>query len=246
MSVLHSLTSTEKHSSQDPRHIAIIPDGNRRWARKHGFPVLKGHDEGIRNLERLLNWVEETDIEYISLWGFSTENFNRDPQEVFGLFKLFSEWLSRLLDETDRYRDRYRIRFLGRIDKFPQILRDRMKRVEATYHTGKRQVNLLLGYGGRDEILYAVNRILEDVRSGRLKNKRITERIFERYLYTSGIPDPDLIIRTSGEMRLSGLMPWQSVYSEFYVTRKLWPEFSKRDFKRALESYRKRVRRFGR
>ncbi|MCD6279368.1 di-trans,poly-cis-decaprenylcistransferase [Candidatus Micrarchaeota archaeon] len=247
----------------DPLHIAIIPDGNRRWARKRRLSVLKGHEKGIDNLRNLMNWIDETEIKYVSLWGFSSENFMRDPREVHGLFKLFNTKMMEIFKEYDMNKGKmkYKIRFIGDIDKFPKHLVEQMRHMEEVFNKGNRQVNILLGYGGRHEILHAVNNIIKDMNAGRLMPRRkktmltgtrqvepikITEKIFSRYLYTKGIPDPDIVIRTSGEMRLSGFMPWQTVYSELYFSKKLWPDFNKREFFRILDDYKMRKRRFGR
>ena len=254
----------------DPLHIAIIPDGNRRWARKRRLSVLKGHEKGIDNLRNLMNWIDETEIKYVSLWGFSSENFMRDPREVHGLFKLFNTKMMEILKENNMNKGKmkYKIRFIGDFDKFPKHLVEQMRYMEEVFNKGNRQVNILLGYGGRHEILHAVNNIIKDMNAGRLMPRRkktmltrtrqaltgtrqvepirITEKIFSRYLYTKGIPDPDIVIRTSGEMRLSGFMPWQTVYSELYFSKKLWPDFNKQEFFRILDDYKMRKRRFGR
>jgi len=233
-------------NEKDPIHIAIIPDGNRRWAKEKGLPALKGHEIGIDRIKDLMDWVAETDIKYISLWGFSSENFSREEDEVTGLIKLFGFKIDEIMKRyhEDKNSARYRVKFIGRLDKFPKSLVDKMREMEQRFSSGDKQVNFLLSYGGRQEILDAANHAADDARSGKLALP-ITEEAFSSYLYTKGIPNPDLVIRTSGEMRLSGLMPWQTVYSELYFSNKLWPDFTKREFAKILKDYKSRKRRFG-
>ncbi|MFA4982693.1 MAG: polyprenyl diphosphate synthase [Candidatus Micrarchaeia archaeon] len=222
-----------------PKHIAIIPDGNRRWARRHKKPLLYGHEKGIENIGNVLKWCRRRRIRTLSMWGFSTENFMRDKKEVDGLFSLFNQKLSEGL-EKDYMKYGVRVRFIGRISEFPQEVREKMLKVEKdTSKNRKYSLNLLLAYGGRNEIIDAVNRALS---SGA---KRMDEKKFGDFLYTAGIPEPDLVIRTSGEVRTSGFMPWQSAYSEYYFSRKLWPDFGLREFSRALADYSRRKRKYG-
>ena len=227
------------------KHIAIIPDGNRRWAQKKGITKQQGYEIGIRKLGYVLKWCRDSDIRMVSLWGFSTENFLRDSAELSMLFETFNQKLSLALArkaENEKYG--VRVRFIGRPDYFPKGIKEKIAAVEReTSKYSKYQVNLFFGYGGRNEIIDAVNRIAQDVKAGR--RSKIDERGFERYLYTAGIPDPDLIIRTSGEQRLSGFLPWQAAYTELYFAKKLWPDFQKKDFTRAIKWYESRKRRFG-
>ncbi|MFN7991621.1 MAG: polyprenyl diphosphate synthase [Candidatus Micrarchaeia archaeon] len=223
-----------------PRHIAIIPDGNRRWALKKGISRQEGYAIGIRKIGDVLKWCKEHDIRMLTMWGFSTDNFNRDKEEIGGLFELFKENLRKAIDSDDRNKSDLRVRFFGRIGLFPREIQEMIRKAEQV-SSGDRpyQLNLLLSYGGREEIVDAVNGIIAE------GIKKVDEGLISSHLYTKGLPDPDLIIRTSGEQRLSGLMPWQSCYSEFYFCRKLWPDFSKKDFEAALDDYEKRKRRFG-
>lgn len=229
-----------------PRHIAIIPDGNRRWATEHGITLSEGYDKGIRKIGDVLEWCKEYDVRTLSMWGFSTDNAKRNPEEIKKLFELFKKYLAEIMEEgkkkSDEEKKQYdvRVRFLGRRALFPKEIQDAMNRIEELSKNNKTyQLNLLLGYGGREEIVDAVNSIIKE---GILE---VDEKMISNHLYTADIEDPDLVIRTSGEQRLSGLMPWQSVYSEFHFSKKLWPDFSKEDFEEAIKTYDARKRRFG-
>ncbi|VVC04576.1 Tritrans,polycis-undecaprenyl-diphosphate synthase (GGDP specific) [Candidatus Bilamarchaeum dharawalense] len=224
-----------------PNHIAIVPDGNRRWSRKHKLTKHEGYAKGIQKIGDVLKWCKEFDVHMLTMWGFSTDNFKRDKDEVDDLFGLFKDNLKKAIDSDDRNKNELRVRFFGRIHLFPKEIQYMIKKAEEVTSTGQRQyqLNLLLSYGGREEIIDAINEILA---SG---TKKVDEEILSNHMYTKGLPDPDLIIRTSGEQRLSGLMPWQSCYSEFYFAKKLWPDFSRRDFLGAIREYSRRKRRFG-
>lgn len=222
-----------------PFHIALIPDGNRRWAKRKGLGVLIGHDKGIENLANMLKWCREAGVRVFTAWGFSTENFSRDRSEVQGLMKLFEKKLLESEGRNEVHKYRIRVRVLGRIGQFPKKVQEKIREVmEKTKHYDRYYLNILLGYGGRQELIDAVQKL---VREG----KGVSEQGIANSLYTSGIPDPDLVIRTSGEQRTSGFLPWQSAYSEWYFSKKLWPDFTKRDFKAALREYARRKRRFG-
>lgn len=220
-----------------PKHVAIIPDGNRRWARKMGLSPVQGHDRGIDNIQNVLKWCRKYGVRELTMWGFSTENFLRDRSEVSGLISLFKKKLSEGLQE-DYKKYKVRVRFLGRIQSFPRDVQKKMKQVEQeTAKFGKYSLNLMLAYGGRQEILDAVNRALAEGK------RKLDEKSFASLLY---LPDPpDLVIRTSGEVRTSGFLPWQSAYSEFHFSKKLWPDFHESDFRRALSDYAKRKRKYG-
>jgi len=224
-----------------PRHIAIIPDGNRRWAEKKGISRQEGYAIGIRKIGDVLKWCKAREVNMLTMWGFSTDNFRRDRDEIKGLFELFKENLKKAIDSDDKNKDELRVRFFGRLDLFPREMHEMIRKAEEMTSRGERkyQLNLLLSYGGREEIVDAVNSL---IREG---VKEVDEKAISEHLYTKGVPDPDLVIRTSGEQRLSGLMPWQSCYSEFYFCKKLWPDFSKKDFEAALKEYARRKRRFG-
>lgn len=214
---------------------------NRRWALKKGISRQEGYAIGIRKIGDVLKWCKEREVRMLTMWGFSTDNFKRDRDEVGGLFELFKENLKKAIDSDDSNKNELRVRFFGRLDLFPREIQEMIRKAEEATSGGERkyQLNLLLSYGGREEIVDAVNAIIaEGIR-------KADEETIARHLYTRGLPDPDLIIRTSGEQRLSGLMPWQSCYSEFYFSKKLWPDFSKRDFDAALREYANRMRRFG-
>lgn len=177
----------------------------------------------------------------LTMWGFSTDNFQRDRDEIGGLFELFKENLKKAIDSDDKNKDELRVRFFGRTNLFPREIQEMIRKAEELTARGGRkyQLNLLLSYGGREELVDAVNSIIKEGLS------EVDEKVISEHLYTRGLPDPDLIIRTSGEQRLSGLMPWQSCYSEFYFCKKLWPDFSEEDFEAALAEYAHRRRRFG-
>lgn len=223
-----------------PKHIAIIPDGNRRWAQKKGISKQEGYAIGIRKIGDVLKWCKAHDVHMLTMWGFSTDNFKRDQGEIGQLFELFKENLKKAIESDDRNKKELRVRFFGRINLFPKEIQEMIKKAEeVSGQNTKYQLNLLLSYGGREELVDAVNDIIAQ------GVKEVDEKTISEHLYTRGLPDPDLIIRTSGEQRLSGLMPWQSCYSEFHFCKKLWPDFSKKDFEAALKDFAKRRRRFG-
>lgn len=227
------------------KHIAVIPDGNRRWARKKGVSLLEGYKKGIEKLGNLLRWCKDSNIRMLTLWGFSTENIGRERKETRSLFSLFDSKLGEALESDEYHRKKVRVRFLGNKSMFPKSVRQKIEKLEnSTKKYNSFSLNILLGYGGRREIVDGVSSIIEDAKKGRIKS--VDEKLISSYLYTKGLPDPDLIIRTSGEQRLSGFLPWQSAYSELYFSKKLWPDFSKADFKKAVNAYSKRKRRFGR
>ena len=228
-----------------PEHVAIIPDGNRRWGQYHGVSREGAYAIGIRKIGHAAKWCKDAGVKMLTMWGFSTENFERDEKEIEMLFSLFEQNLREALsrrDGSDDYVKKYdaRVRFLGRINLFPKKIQDMFHKIED--HTKGHEtysLNLLLAYGGRAEIVDAVNELIKEGK-GEVNEEDLSSR-----MYTAGLPDPDLVIRTSGEQRLSGLMPWQTVYSEVYFSKKLWPDFSKLDFEDALSFYSHRKRRFG-
>lgn len=223
-----------------PKHLAIIPDGNRRWSEKNGIDKREGYAKGIEHIGDVLKWCKAADIRMLTMWGFSTDNFKRDKGEIQELFGLFKKNLKKALDSDEKNKHEVRVRFFGRIRLFPKEIQEMIRKAEEiSSKNSAYQLNLLLSYGGREEIVDAVNSILSE------GLKEVDEETISEHLYTAGLPDPDLIIRTSGEQRLSGLMPWQSAYSEFYFCQKLWPDFSEDDFKDALDKFAKRKRRFG-
>lgn len=227
-----------------PKHIAIIMDGNGRWARKRGLPAIAGHRAGVRAAEEAIENAIKTGVKVLTLFTFSTENWKRPKKEVDALLKLLENYLDK---ETARLnRNNIRLCVIGDMEPFPSSLKTRLGRtIESTGNNTGLTLNLALNYGSRAEILMAVKAAAKDISSGRIRAEDLTEKSFSEYLYTGGLPDPDLLIRTSGELRVSNFLLWQISYSEIYVTGKLWPDFGKSDFEKALSEYRSRERRFG-
>ena len=220
-----------------PKHIAIIPDGNRRWAAKHGISIPVAYERGIDNIANVLKWCRKNGVRTLTMWGFSTENFMRDRNEVHNLFSLFDKKLSEGL-KKDYRKYKVRVRFLGRISDFPKQVQEKMRKAESdTAKNGKYSLNLMLAYGGRNEIIDAVNQALSK------GMKKVDEKSFSSLLYME--ESPDLVIRTSGEIRTSGFLPWQSAYSEFYFSKKLWPDFNESEFNKALGEFARRRRKYG-
>lgn len=213
-------------------------DGNRRWAQTMGLPHSAGHAAGYRKLKKVIKWAKEAGIKHLIVYAFSKENWNRSQAEIDILLNL----LRRVMKEAENWakKDKIRIKFIGIKKDFPKDIKEAMYNLEKMTASNKNfTLGIAASYGGRAEIISAVRRIDEK------KLKKITEKQFEKYLWTHSFPDPDLVIRTSGEMRLSGFLPWQSVYSELYFSKTLWPAFSKREFLRILEEYSGRDRRIG-
>ena len=234
-----SSSASGKHSLL-PVHIAIVPDGNGRWAEKRGLSRLEGHREGMENMFRLVEYVDEYNIPYLTLYGFSTENWNRPEEEVLGLFSSLTEFIKRT--SPDVHRRGIKINHIGRITELPEEFRKSINdAVKLTENNTGMTLNIAFNYGGRAEITDAIRRIVNDG----IPPDKITEDLIENYLYTAGMPSVDLLIRTSDERRLSNFLIWQTSYSEFYFTRVLWPDFRKKDIDKALEFYRRRKRRFG-
>lgn len=226
-----------------PKHIAFIMDGNRRWAREKGLSPLKGHLVGEERIEPLIDYAIKIGIPYLTFWAFSTENWNRNKKEVQFLLNLFRENLSKRVDKY--HQKNVRLNIIGNLLDFPQDIQKRVKEwMEKTKNNTKITVNVALSYGGRDEIISAINKWHESVKRQEQSVKLIKEE-FEKYLDTAGQPDPDLMIRTGGEIRLSGFLMWQLEYSELYFTNTLWPDFTPEEFTKALIEYQKRQRRFG-
>ncbi len=234
-----------------PRHIGIIMDGNRRFARALGADsVAMGHERGADKLREMLDWCFEHEIPVVTVWGFSLDNFSRDSAEVQQLFELFEKKTLEMVDSPDLHDNHVRVRFIGRRDLLPQSLRNAIAKVEGSTAGYDRFVlNIALAYGGREELTDAFREYLgQQLETGRDLRDALdgfNPKALERYLYTSGLPEPDLIIRTSGEVRMSGFLMWQSAYSEYYFCDTNWPAFRKIDWLRALRSYDERQRRFG-
>jgi tritrans,polycis-undecaprenyl-diphosphate synthase [geranylgeranyl-diphosphate specific] len=230
-----------------PKHVAIIMDGNRRFSRiKGNIDAIEGHKKGIATLERVLDWSVDLGIGIITAYAFSTENFNRPPNEVEGLMKLFTENFEGIAYNEKIHKNKVRVKAVGNLELLPENVREAIRIAEeSTAAYDKRLVNIAIGYDGRLEIVDAIKKICYDVQNGRLDPEKIDENVVNVNLYTAGLEDPNLIIRTSGEERLSGFLLWQSSYSELYFCDSLWPELRKVDFLRALRSYQQRERRFG-
>lgn len=227
-----------------PRHVAVILDGNGRWAAKRGLPRVEGHFAGAENVRKFLKTVSQYKIEYITLYAFSTENWKRSREEVDSLMELLSRFIEENLEELKE--NKIRLLVTGRIDGLPERARHDLERaIRETSVNYERTLLLALNYGGRQEIADAASKIAEEVKKGLLKPEEIDENLFSRYLYHPEVPDPDLMIRTSGELRLSNFLLWELSYSEIYVTDTFWPDFDASDFRKALEAYTKRDRRFG-
>lgn len=230
-----------------PKHVAIIMDGNRRYSKLQGnMDVVKGHEIGVDTLEKVLDWSIELGIEIITVYAFSTENFNRPEHEVEGLMKLFVKNFKRLVDHEKIHRNEVKVKVVGKTELIPESVREAIKEAEdATAQYDKRLFNIAIGYDGRLEIIDSFKKIIKQVQAGEITIDDVDEELVSKNLYTGGLDDPNLIIRTSGEERLSGFLLWQSSYSELYFCETLWPELRKVDFIRAIRSYQERERRFG-
>ena len=230
-----------------PKHVAIIMDGNRRYSKLQGnIDVVKGHEIGVDTLEKVLDWSIELGIEIITVYAFSTENFNRPPHEVEGLMNLFVTNFKRLVDHEKIHRNEVKVKVVGRTDLIPESVREAIKEAEdATAKYDKRLFNIAIGYDGRMEIIDSIKKIINQVQAGEITVDDVDEDLVSKNLYTEGLADPNLIIRTSGEERLSGFLLWQSSYSELYFCETLWPELRQVAFVRAIRSYQERERRFG-
>lgn len=227
-----------------PKHVAIIMDGNRRWAKKRGLPSQFGHSEGANTLEKIADVCSELGIEYLTVYAFSTENWKRSADEVDYLMKLLAKNIKDF-DKRIKNRD-IRFRMIGDINRLNSDLQEGIRAIEERTKDKKGlTVNIAINYGGRAEITYASKKIAEDVKNGILKTEDIDEDVFARYLQTKDSPDPELIIRTGGESRLSGFLLWQSAYSELYFTEVLWPDFNKEELEKAIIEYNNRKRNFG-
>lgn len=227
-----------------PRHVAVIMDGNGRWAKQRGRPRLFGHRAGADSLRAILRACRDHGVEYLTVYAFSTENWVRPQDEVSGLMSLLKTFLKK--DEHELHENQVRLRVTGRLQDLPKAVRTELDRVmAATRNYEKGHLILALSYGGRAEIVDAVRAIAADVGAGRLAPEAIDEKAIAARLYLPDVPDPDLMIRTSGELRLSNFLLWELSYSEFYFTETLWPDFREADFAKALEEYARRQRRYG-
>lgn len=226
-----------------PKHIGVIMDGNGRWAKKRLLPRQFGHRAGAKTFKEITKYAKKCGIQYITFYAFSTENWKRPKEEVDAIMKLFDDYLD---DVRNYIKDNVRLLFIGDRTKLSKSLQDKMNKLEKdTQDFTSMTLILAINYGGRDEIVNGVRKIANLVKDGYLKPEDIDNDIISANIYTSGIPDVDLIIRPSGEMRLSNFLTWQSAYAELYFSDVLWPDFSKKDFDLALKSYSERCRRFG-
>ena len=232
--------SSIKNHAHLPSHVAIVPDGNGRWAEQRELPRLNGHQAGAENMWRMVQHLNEYPIKYVTLYGFSTENWNRPEDEVMGLFHILAEIIRE--KTTVLHKKDIKLRHLGRLGELPQSLQQAINQaVELTANNTRMTLSLAFNYGGRGEILDAVRHII----AKGIPSQNIDEKLFSSYLYTTGLPDVDLVIRTADELRLSNFLIWQSAYSEYYFTKVLWPDFDKKDAEKALLAYCQRHRRFG-
>jgi undecaprenyl diphosphate synthase len=232
--------ASPKNLNHLPNHVAIVPDGNGRWAEKRGLPRLQGHRAGAENMRRMVQYLNEYPIKYLTLYSFSSENWGRPRSEVAGLFELLLEVINSYLQEI--HEKNIKVSHIGRLESLPEELQKAITRaVMLTKENTRLTLNVALNYGGRPEIVDAVRRLVTDD----IKPEDITEETFSNYLYTAGLPDVDLLIRTGDETRLSNFLLWQTAYSEYHFTKVLWPDFRKKDLDRALLSYSRRKRRFG-
>lgn len=227
-----------------PRHIAIIMDGNRRWAKAQGKPASFGHKAGAKTLEKIVRYANKIGLEYITVYAFSTENWKRAEDEVKALMMLLQNYLDDYSKRADT--ENIKVKILGDISALSEGMQKSIKNcMERTKNNTGVTFNIALNYGGRDELLKAIKKIATEVKEGKLELEQITEETVSNNLYTQGQPDPDLLIRTSGELRLSNFLPWQLVYSEFLFIDKNWPDFEEEDLDNAILEYQKRTRKFG-
>jgi len=223
-----------------PQHIGIILDGNRRWARAKGLPTFEGHRQGFENLKKISQYAFDKGIKILTVYAFSTENWDRDKQEVAYLMGLFRLLVNKEINSLTK--QGIKVNFFGRIEDFDKDLQKSIAKAQAKTKAGKNGIlNICLSYGGRDELVRAFRKIV----SQGINADKITEDLISKHIDSAGLPDPDMIIRTSGEQRLSGFLTWQSIYSEFYFPQIDWPAFSSRDLDLAIEEYNNRQRRFG-
>jgi len=226
------------------KHIAIILDGNRRWAKKHGYPVWRGHQEGIGRVKDLFKWCRDFGIKEVTLYAFSTENFKRAKQEVDFLMDAFRKQFAELKKHEDVMKKKARVRVVGRIGMFPKDIQKQMRDLmQLTKGNKEYTVNFALAYGGRQEITDAVKELAKEVKAGKLKPEAITEEMITQKLYLES--EPDIIIRPGGEKRVSNFLIWQGNYSEWFFLDKMWPEFTKNDLKKIIDEFAQRQRRFG-
>jgi undecaprenyl diphosphate synthase len=241
MTLATESTQTPPALLRVPRHVAMIMDGNGRWAAARGLPRLAGHRAGTENLRAIITASVELGIKYLTIYAFSTENWGRPEDEVSGLMFILADVIDREL--TELHEEGVQLRHIGRLERLEPGLRQKViNAVEMTKDNDRLILSVAFNYGGRDEIIHAIREMVADG----MKPEDIDEEMVDRYLYTAGVPDPDLIIRTSGEMRLSNFLIWQAAYAEWYVTPTLWPDFGKEELRKAIADFTMRDRRYGR
>ena len=227
-----------------PRHVAVIMDGNGRWAQRRGLPRLAGHEQGAKSIRECIDAAIESGVEYLTLYAFSSENWKRPAIEVQGLMRLLERFLQEKLQELNDAG--VRLQAIGRLNELPEICQRKLSEaITSTSANSRLTLILALSYSGRTEMVDAIRSIARDALAGKLAEEDITETLFSKRLYTANFPDPDLLIRTSGEVRLSNFLLWQLSYTEIHVTSKLWPDFRKEDFLNALHDFSQRTRRYG-
>lgn len=227
-----------------PKHIAIIMDGNRRWAKAKGIPTSFGHKEGAKTLEKIVRYANKIGIKYITVYAFSTENWKRAEEEVSTLMNLFQSYLDDYSKRADS--ENIKVKIIGSKEKLSEKMKESIEKcMERTKDNTGITFNIALNYGGRDELIKAIQKIAQEVKEEKLNPEEISEEMVSNKLYTKGQPDPDLVIRTSGEIRLSNFLPWQVVYSELLFVDKNWPDFTEQDLDEAILEYQKRTRKFG-
>jgi len=227
-----------------PTHVAVIMDGNGRWAKQRGLPRVEGHRNGVESVRTIVRAAAEVGIKYLTLYAFSVENWNRPKDEVDTLMKYLARFLKNEIGELNR--NNVRLEAIGQIWRLPEAVQEQLAKTRAALAKNNGLTLILaLSYGGRTELIEATRAIAEKVKTGTLDPAEINERVISEHLYTRHWPDPDLMIRTSGEMRLSNFLLWQLSYTEFYVTEKFWPDFSKEDLKTAIRAFHQRHRRYG-
>ena len=231
---------TTASRSRIPTHVAIIMDGNGRWAISRGLPRLAGHRAGTENLRRIITACIEFGVKYLTIYAFSTENWGRPREEVDGLMHILEDVIDKELAELNK--EGVQLRHIGRLQRLnPNLQKKVLEAIELTKNNERLVLNVAFNYGGRDEIICAIQRILKD----HVKPEEVDSALVSHYMFTAGVPDPDLIIRTSGELRVSNFLIWQGAYSEWYVTSVFWPDFDKDELRKALDTFAKRDRRFG-
>jgi undecaprenyl diphosphate synthase len=228
-----------------PKHVAIIMDGNGRWAARKNLPRIKGHMAGVKNLRQIVETSVELGVEFLTVFAFSSENWNRPKDEVDFLMQLFVDCINQEVDSLNK--NGVKVRIIGNRRNAPaEVIENFESAEEVTKNNNRLVLNIAFNYGARKEIIGAVRSMCADVRERKLDINKIDEKTFSQYLYTGNCPDPDLLIRTSGECRMSNFLLWQSAYTEFYFTKTLWPDFKKKNYLKAIKNYQKRNRRFGR